>query len=82
MLYNLQFQKSYKATLKLGMFEQMVGNDTVAQKLVDAGFVNVLVTGSGRDREATGTWSRSSRQADVPSQITAIYDLPDPAEPT
>lgn len=64
--------QTYKATLRLGMFEQVAGNDMVASRLTDAGFVRVTVWGSGRDRFATGEWGGATQEAALPEQVKCI----------
>lgn len=59
----------YSAAIRLGFFERLISNDTIAGKLMDAGFVRVSVVGSGRDRVATATWFKPDQDVDLPDQI-------------
>ncbi len=61
----------YKARLRLGFFEGIASNDTVREKLEDAGFCDVAVGGSGRDRTVEGTWSGATMDVDLPDQIVS-----------
>ena len=66
----------YRAMIRLGLFEQVASNDAIASKLLDAGFVNVTVTGSGRTRFADGEWGGAPQTAELPDQITTVTVLP------
>lgn len=61
----------YKATIKLGLFEQVASNDTIKEKLEAVGLVDVIVTGSGRTRYASGTATQNAT-VDLPSQIQTV----------
>ncbi len=66
----------YRATIRLGFFEGLASNDTIAGKLLAAGFVNVTVQGTGRNRWAEGTWPLDSQHGiDLPEQITFVERL-------
>ena len=69
---NLTHNQKYSATIKLGFFEKLAGNNTIKQKLVDAGFIDVSVTGEGSTRTAIGTWPGETREVDLPSQVSSI----------
>jgi hypothetical protein len=62
----------YQATIRLGFFESVASNDSIAAKLLDAGFVNVTVWGSGRDRFARGEWGGATQDAALPEQIKKV----------
>ncbi len=65
----------YRAKIRLGMFESIVGNDTVREKLEEAGFVAVAVSGSGRDRVAEGEWGGVTQDAGLPDHVTSVEAL-------
>lgn len=67
--------KRYVARISLGMFESIASNETIREKLVDAGFVNVVVTGSGRSRAAIGTWGGATQDTALPSQIVEAKEM-------
>jgi len=75
MKITIETGRRYRATIRLGFFEGMASNDTIAGKLLDAGFVNVTVHGSGRDRFADGEWSGATQNADLPDQITKVVAI-------
>lgn len=62
--------------MRLGFFEQVASNGAIVDKLLDAGFVNVLVLGAGRDRWADGEWAGDARDVELPEQITKVTILP------
>lgn len=66
--------KRYKATISLGFFEKLASNDTIKQKLLDAGLTDVTVTGSGGSRTAVGT-STYTGEVDLPSQIVYVEEI-------
>ena len=68
--------RKYKATLRLGFFEGVASNDVVASRLQDAGFVHVVVWGSGRDRFATGEWGGATQDVKLPEQIKSASEIP------
>lgn len=76
MIYTAHQGKRYRATIRLGMFEQVASNTTIMGKLVDAGFSEVKVWGSGRDRFAEARWQSATRSAALPDQITNVVEIP------
>jgi hypothetical protein len=68
--------RRYRATLRLGFFEGVASNATVGDKFISAGFVQVQVWGSGRDRFVDGTWPGESVEADLPDQIVKVEVFP------
>ena len=72
MKYSVTTGTHYRAAIALGFFEKFASNDMIAGKLRDAGFVDVVVTGSGSERVATGEWSGAPQAADLPDQITRV----------
>ena len=58
----IQGQK-YQATITLSGLEAFAPNDMVAIKLKDAGFKDVVVTGTSKTRTATGVWGKESVEA-------------------
>lgn len=57
------------------MFEKIAGNETIAAKFRDVGFVNVAVTGSGSTRQAMGTWPHPTREVTLPSQVVKVSSI-------
>lgn len=66
--------KRYRAKLSLGFFERMASNETIRDKLRDAGFYDVQVTGDGGERQAIGTWGGATQNADLPSQVESVEE--------
>lgn len=68
----LEQGKRYRANIEFAWYDprKVASNDTIAQKLKDAGFFDVIVTGSGGSREVTGVWAGKT-------QMVAMGDLPD-----
>lgn len=62
----------YKARVQLGFLESMASNDLIAGKFRAVGFTDVVVTGTGGTRWATGTWPNADASADMPSQVVAV----------
>lgn len=70
--YALKQGARYQATITLGLLQSIASNEMVADKLREAGFDNVAVTGSGGTRTATGIWSRDDISGAIPNEITDI----------
>ena len=49
--------------------QSWVSNETVAGRFQQAGFTEVEVTGSGRNRFAKGLWPHPDASADLPAEI-------------
>lgn len=63
---------TYRAIIKLGMFESLVSNATIQGKFEAVGLKHVSVQGSGRERWAFATWEGSEVEVDLPSQIVGV----------
>ncbi|MGH9809115.1 MAG: hypothetical protein ACRD9W_18000, partial [Terriglobia bacterium] len=61
--------------ITLGFFERFASNDTIADKLREAGFTEVIVTGSGSTREADAVWPKEDATAEMPSQIASVTEI-------
>jgi hypothetical protein len=68
----LQTGSMYQAKISLGLIESVASNHTIAKKLRDAGFSDVVVAGSGRSRTAQGRWNGPSRIVNLPSQVSDV----------
>ena len=73
--YTVRQGRRYRATISLGWLEQVASNETIADKLHDAGFTEVSVTGDGRMRQAEALWPGPDATADVPSQVASIDEI-------
>jgi hypothetical protein len=67
--------KRYRATISLGWLERWAGNEVIAQKLRDAGFSDVIVSGSGGTRVAEATWAGADAQGEMPSQVADVNEI-------
>ena len=67
--------KLYKAKIVLEGFEELASNDMIVDKLQEAGFSNIVVTGNGSEREATARWDGNDTTADIPPEITDIQEV-------
>lgn len=65
----------YRAEISLGVLESLAGNEAVAARLRDAGFIDVSVAGTGRRRVAEGLWPNADASAPMPHQITAVTEI-------
>ena len=68
--------KRYKAKIRLDFIEATVAsNARIAEEIRNVGFVDVTVTGSGRERVAEGPWPSADTSADLPDRIKSIEEL-------
>lgn len=70
--FTVEKGKRYRARIHLGLLQSLASNDMVADKLREAGFTDVVVTGSGSARTAEGVWPGDSASADIPDEVTDI----------
>ena len=70
--FTVEKGKRYKATITLGLLQSVASNEMVADKLREAGFADVSVTGSGRTRTATGLWACETISGTIPNEISDI----------
>jgi len=73
--FTVEKGKRYRATITLGLLQSMASNQMVAQKLTEAGFTEVNVTGSGSTRTATALWEKDTASGAIPSEISNITQL-------
>jgi hypothetical protein len=67
--------KRYRASISLGMLESFASNDTIAERLQTAGFIDISVSGVGRTRIAEALWRDADATAELPKQITEVVEL-------
>ncbi|MGH6804857.1 MAG: hypothetical protein ACREC3_16060 [Methyloceanibacter sp.] len=67
--------KRYRATITLGLFQGLASNKTVAGKFQEAGFTEVEVSGSGRNRLGRGLWPHADASAEIPPEITSVTEI-------
>ncbi len=73
--FTVENGKSYRATITLGLLQSVASNEMVADKLIEAGFTDVSVTGSGRTRIATARWENDTVTGAIPKEISDISVL-------
>ncbi len=67
--------KRYRATIALGLIEQLADNGMIAAKLRDAGFEAVSVSGDGMTRSAEALWPGDDTSAPLPSQVVEVEEI-------
>ena len=74
-VFTVRQGRRYRAFINLGWLEQIASNDMIANELESAGFAEVSVTGSGRERIAEAVWPHADASADVPSQVSEVTEV-------
>ena len=74
--FTVRHGRRYRATVVLNGFEQFAGNNLIADKLTQVGFINVEVTGSGGTRQVDGTWDGPDTTAQLDPHLTGVVELP------
>ena len=72
--YTVRKGKWYVARISLSGLSRFATNRMVAAKLENAGFINVLVNGSGGIRLAIGYWPNEDATAEKPIEIVDIVE--------
>lgn len=67
--------RRYRANISLGMLESLAGNPVIAERLRQAGFSDVSVSGSGNTRQAEALWPNEDATAEMPAQIRAVTEI-------
>jgi hypothetical protein len=73
--FTVENGKRYLATINLGFVQRLASNDMVADKFREVGFTDVTVTGAGRTRLATGSWSHEGTSAEIPDEVGPIEQI-------
>ena len=73
--FTVQKGKRYQARIRLGLFTSVASNEEVADKFREAGFTEVSVSGSGRERQGEGLWPHPDASAEVPDEITSVEEI-------
>lgn len=71
----LESNARYEADIVLGTLESFAGNDLIADKLRSVGFVDVAVTGSGKNRKAVGRWDKLMQDVTLPPQVKKVVKI-------
>jgi len=66
--------RRYRATIRLGLFEQLADNETIAGQLRAVGFTDVTVRGRGAARTAEALWPNNDAKAPLPPQIVDVVE--------
>lgn len=74
-IFTVRQGKRYRATVVLSWMESFADNDTIAAKLREVGFQDVLVTGSGNTRQAEGTWPGPDQSAALDPHLTRVTEI-------
>jgi hypothetical protein len=73
--YTVRKGKRYRATIRLGLFKSVASNEQVADQFRAAGFTEVSVSGSGRERRGKGLWPHPDATAEVPAEIASVEEI-------
>lgn len=74
--FELKQGQRYRATLTLGLLEQIADNEMIAAEFRKRGFIDVMVDGNGPAREAVGVWNEPNARIALPSQVVSVTELP------
>lgn len=74
-MFTVRRGRRYRASISLGLLESLAGNDVIADRLREAGFIDVSVNGAGATREAEGLWPNEDVTAELPEQISAVTEI-------
>jgi hypothetical protein len=67
--------KRYRASIKLGLLEQLADNGMIEGKLRAAGFADVSVSGKGALRTAEAVWPNEDASAPLPPQVNSLVEI-------
>ncbi|MFA5952505.1 MAG: hypothetical protein WC807_19745 [Hyphomicrobium sp.] len=67
--------RCYRATLSLGLLEQLADNEMIAAQFRARGFIDVHVEGDGPAREAVGVWNSANAVLPLPAQVTSVHEI-------
>ncbi len=73
--YDLKQGHRYRASISLGLLEQIADNETIAAQIRDLGFTDVHVRGGGAARIAEGRWMRSDQLVTVSPRVTELREI-------
>lgn len=73
---DLKKGQRYEAAVTLSGFQQIASNAMVEDEFKKIGFAEVLVTGTGKLRKATGRWPKEDlTNAPIPAQVSNIKEI-------
>ncbi len=67
--------KRYRASIKLGLLEQLADNGMIEGKLRAEGFADVCVSCIGALRTAEAVWPNEDASAPLPSQVSSLVEI-------
>jgi hypothetical protein len=67
--------RRYQAQISLSFLQKFVSNDKIARRFTESGFSEVVISGRGARRVATGLWASEDATAEVPPQVSEIVEL-------
>lgn len=67
--------RRYSATVTLFGLEQLASNDMIAERFKTVGFADIDVSGSGRTRQALGTWTGEETAAELDSHVSDVREV-------
>jgi hypothetical protein len=67
--------KRYRATVVLEGIERWAGNEMIAERLREAGFADVVVSGSGNRRTAEAAWPGPDNTGEMPKQVADVVEI-------
>ncbi len=73
--FTVRSGRRYRATIELGLIESFADNETIMERLSEAGFDDIKVAGSGATRYAEARWPKADAKAELPSQITDVTEV-------
>lgn len=73
--YPLKQGHRYRASISLGLLEQMADNAVIAAEIRRYGFSEVHVSGGGAARTAVGRWTGKDSLVTVPSRVTSLREI-------
>jgi len=73
--YTLRRGRTYKAQLVLRGLTKMASNAQAQAAFQKFGFVDVEVTGVGRNRIARGRWTKRSTTLELPKEVVQIIEM-------
>ena len=73
--FTVRRDKRYRATIKLGLLEQLAGNGMIVDALQEAGFTDVSVECSGPTRLAEATLPLEDASAPLPAQVASVSEV-------
>lgn len=71
----LEQNARYRAKIELSFLQSLADNNIIAGKLKEAGFADVLVTGTGRLRNAVGRWPKEKMNVQLPAEVKQVQKI-------